>query len=254
MRASQRIAVIVPAFNEERLIESTLRGMPPWVDRIVVIDDASTDATAARAQDAARGDGRILLCRHAHNRGVGAALKTGYCAAAQDGADVIAVMAGDGQMDPADLPALLEPILSGAADYTKGNRLAHGAVRRAMPRARLIGNRTLSWLTRVALGVRVQDSQCGYTAISSGALAKIPIAALWEGYGYPNDLIARLAESGARLRDVTVRPVYASEISGIGLRHALGVIPFVIARACLRRVLPPVPGRARLSPASLEGK
>jgi dolichol-phosphate mannosyltransferase len=161
----------------------------------------------------------------------------GYEVAFARGAQVCAVMAGDAQMDPADLSRVLAPVLCGEADYVKGDRLSFPDARRRMPWTRWLGNTVLSWLTRLATGIAVRDSQCGYTAIARHTAARLPLASLWPRYGYPNDLLGMLAERGMRVRDVTVRPVYADEISGVGLRHALGVVPFVLGRVLLRRVL-----------------
>lgn len=233
MLGQAQIAVVVPAYNESLLIARTLRSIPRYVDRIVVVDDGSRDPTADRAL--AVGDPRVHVLRHARNRGVGAALKTGYRWAFAHGADLVVVMAGDGQMHPDDLPALLGPLLRGAADYCKGDRLSHPQVRARMPRLRYLGNHLLSALTRVCTGTRVRDSQCGYTALSRRGLDKLPLDALWEGYGYPNDLIGWLSLAGAPVADIVVRPVYGLERSGIGLRHALLVIPFVLARVAARR-------------------
>src|SRR5581483_11019979 len=109
------------------------------------------------------------------------------------GVDVAAVMAGDGQMDPADLPALLEPIAAGRVDYAKGNRFLVPGVWRAMPKARLAGNIALSLVTRVTSGYRqVFDWQCGYTAASRRALEVIDRSGMFPRYGYPNDVLARL--------------------------------------------------------------
>lgn len=234
MLENAKIAVVVPAYNEALLVARTLRGIPRFVDRVVVVDDGSSDATAQAVLGVA--DARVRLVRHEHNRGVGAALKTGYRVALEDGADVVAVMAGDGQMHPDDLQALLAPVLRGETDYAKGDRLSHPQARARMPRARYVGNHMLSALTRLATGLRVRDSQCGYTAIARRALERLPLAALWDGYGYPNDLLGLLRIGGARVHDVVVKPVYGEEKSGIGLRHALLVIPFVLLRVISRRM------------------
>lgn len=230
-----QIAVVVPAYNEALLIERTLRSIPGYVDQVLVIDDGSRDGTARVAGAVA--DPRVQVVRHVRNGGVGAALRTGYRLALDLGMDAVAVMAGDAQMHPDDLLALLSPVLAGHADYAKGDRLSHPEVRARMPWTRQLGNRVLSAFTRLATGMPVRDSQCGYTVLSRRALERLPLNALWRGYGYPNDLLGWLQTTGATVQDVTVRPVYGQELSGIGLRHALIVIPFVLLRVVLRRAL-----------------
>jgi glycosyltransferase involved in cell wall biosynthesis len=239
-----KVAVVVPAYNEARLIQRTLASIPHFVQHIVVVDDASRDATALRAR--AFGDRRVEVLRHGLNLGVGAAIVTGYRHAFAKGADVCVVMAGDAQMDPQDLSALLQPVLAGQADYSKGDRLSFPHARRHMPLARWLGNALLSRFTELATGLRVRDSQCGYTALARRAAARLPLEQLWPRYGYPNDMLAMLAAQHMRVRDVVVRPVYADEVSGIGLRHALFVVPYVLLRALVRRLarLP-----ARIEPA-----
>jgi glycosyltransferase involved in cell wall biosynthesis len=229
-----KVAVVVPAYNEARLIERTLASIPRYVEQIVVVDDGSRDATASLAERC--GDARVRVVRHEVNRGVGAAIVTGYRAAFERGVDVCVVMAGDAQMDPRDLSALLAPVLSGKADYAKGDRLSFPRAHRHMPLSRWLGNALLSRLTRLATGLVVRDSQCGYTALSKRAADKLPLDRLWPRYGYPNDLLGMLAERGLQVRDVVVRPVYADEASGIGLRHALWVIPYVLMRVLGRRL------------------
>jgi glycosyltransferase involved in cell wall biosynthesis len=229
-----RVAVVIPAFNEERAVTATVAGVPGFVDHVVVVDDASTDATSARAEAgaAARG-GAVEVVRHPVNRGVGAAIVTGYRRAAALGCDAAAVMAGDGQMDPADLPAVLDPLADGVADYVKGNRFTHREVWREMPPVRILGNLVLSTLTRVTSGYRhVFDSQCGYTAIHARAIAAVDFDGMFPRYGYPNDLLARLHVAGMRVVDVPVRPIYGPDWhSGINLATALHPISWVLLRS-----------------------
>ncbi|MEP7124989.1 MAG: glycosyltransferase family 2 protein [Byssovorax sp.] len=234
MIESARIAVVVPAFNEERWIAETIATVPGFVDHVVVVDDASSDATStvARASRATR----VEVIRHAENRGVGAAIVTGYRRARALGADVVAVMAGDGQMDPLDLPAVVRPIVDGEADYVKGNRLLHPGVLWTMPPARLAGTTVLAWLTRHAAGLSsLGDSQCGYTAISAAAIDALDLEAIWPRYGYPNDLLGALARERLRVREVTVRPVYRGEASGLRARHLI-TIGYLIGRVAYRRL------------------
>lgn len=229
-----RVAVVVPAYQEAMHISRTLDGLPDFVDRVFVVDDASTDHTAALVQ--ARGEGRVTLFRHTENRGVGAAIATGYARALEVGAEVVAVMGGDGQMDPCDLAPLLDPLCAGDAGYAKGNRLSWPGAHRLMPPSRWLGNHILSWLTRRVTGLRVHDSQCGYTAVTREGLMRIELDRLWPRYGYPNDLLGAFARADVPVAEVPVRPIYAGEKSGIRLRHALFVIPFVLLRVAVRRV------------------
>lgn len=234
MHRGKHIAVVVPAYREAERIGRVLARIPPLVDSVFVIDDGSDDETATAAR--AHGDGRVQVHRHDSNRGVGAAIATGYRLAFAGGADIAVVMAGDDQMDPRDLPSLVDPVCGEGVAYAKGNRLAWPGARQRMPLLRFVGNHVLSWLTRLVTGLEVQDSQCGYTALSARAVEAVDLERLWPRYGYPNDLLGALAASRLEVRDVPVRPVYAGEPSGIGWRHALLVIPFVLARVLGRRL------------------
>jgi glycosyltransferase involved in cell wall biosynthesis len=225
---------VVPAFNEERLIARALRGLPDFVEQVIVVDDASHDDTAEAAR--AVGDARVQVLRHARNGGVGRAIVTGYRAAFAQGADVCVVMAGDAQMDPRDLVQVVLPVVHGRADYVKGDRLSHPGVRARMPLTRWLGNTGLSLLTRLVTGLSVRDSQCGYTALSRRAFERLPLDTLWPRYGYPNDLLGLLGERKLVVCDVMVRPIYADERSGVGLRHAFLVVPYVLVRVLFRRL------------------
>jgi glycosyltransferase involved in cell wall biosynthesis len=229
-----RVDVVVPAWNEAPRIARVVRGVPSWVDGVVVVDDASTDGTGEAAR--AAGDARVEVIRHAVNRGVGAAIATGYRhALGRPGTpnDAFVVMAGDGQMDPRDLPSLVAPIARGEADYVKGDRFRVADTVRVMPRARRLGGLVLSWATSRAIGVPISDSQCGYTALARAACERLDLDALWPRYGYPNDLLSQLALRGLRIAEVPVRAIYADEVSRLKARH-VPVIAALIARAALR--------------------
>jgi glycosyltransferase involved in cell wall biosynthesis len=231
-----RVAVVVPAFNEELKVAATVRSVPAFVDHVLVVDDASHDGTFWEAVRLRRGG--LEVVRHPRNRGVGAAIATGYRRALELGVDVAAVMAGDGQMDPADLPSLLEPIADGRADYAKGNRFRSPSVWRAMPVARLAGNVALSLATRVTSGYfHLFDSQCGYTAASRRALAVIDRWGMFPRYGYPNDVLARLNAAGLAVEDVPVRAVYGPHWrSGIRPHMVVYPITFVLLRSLVWRL------------------
>ncbi|HVV52224.1 MAG TPA: glycosyltransferase family 2 protein [Polyangia bacterium] len=251
MFRSRRVAVVVPAFNEADKIASAIGVVPGFVDHVIVVDDGSSDATAACARAAAGPGARVEVIVHPVNRGVGAAIATGYARALELGADATAVMAGDGQMDPADLPRLLAPVVDGEADYAKGNRLAWPGGWRQIPPVRLVGNALLSWLTRLGSGYwRLFDSQCGYTVASRAALAALGPGRMFPRYGYPNDVLVRLGAAGARVVDVPVRPVYGPAWRS-GLRPSRVALPiaWLLLRAFARRLRGRVPAR----PASREG-
>ena len=244
-----RVAVVVPAFNEAARIADTIRSVPAYVDHVLVVDDASSDGTASAAARAGRVGLELIL--HARNRGVGAAIMTGYRRALALGADVVAVMAGDGQMHPDDLPALLGPVVSGHADYAKGDRLGWPGVAALMPGARRLGNHVLSWITRHTAGYPgLRDSQCGYTAASRGILGELALDRVWSRYGYPNDLLARLGAIRARVHDVPVRPVYAPGWRS-GIRPWMAVYPFafVLLRSLVWRLFRRAPHQDRVRPA-----
>jgi len=168
------IAVVVPAHNEEKMISQVLNTMPDFVDLVVVVDDASTDRTAEIVTSySLRPVSRVRLIQHDHNQGVGAAIITGYKVALAQDMDVVVVMNGDAQMDPDDLPRLVEPVVRDETDYAKGNRLFRGESWRMIPHHRYLGNSVLSLLTKIASGYwHVADSQTGYTVISRTALQR----------------------------------------------------------------------------------
>jgi glycosyltransferase involved in cell wall biosynthesis len=232
MLEGKRVAVVVPAHNEEDLLAGTIAGVPAFVDRIYVVDDASKDRTAARAREAAAADGRVEVVEHERNRGVGAAIATGYRRAIAERVDVTCVMAADGQMDPQDLASLVEPVARGEVDYAKANRLFTGQAWRLIPRHRYLGNAVLSLLTKIASGYwHVADSQSGYTAIRLETLEQLDLDRLYQRYGFPNDMLVQLNVWNARVRDVPSRPIYGvGERSGIRLYRVVPAISWLLLR------------------------
>lgn len=235
MYSEHRIAVVIPAYREERLLARTVAGVPSWVDLVVVVDDASPDGTWAVARTAAAGDDRVSPVRLGFNRGVGGAIAAGYRRARRLGADIAVVMAGDDQMDPADLPRLIEPIATGTADYVKGNRLEHPEAG-SMQLVRRAGTRVLAHLTAIVAGLgELDDSQCGYTALRLSVLDAVSLSEVYPRYGYPNDLLIRLALAGATIEEVPVRPVYGDEVSGFKPHHVVVPITSILLRGAARR-------------------
>lgn len=229
MLHERSIAVVVPAFQEALHIGRVIATMPRFVDAIYVVDDASTDGTREAALSAF--DPRVKVIRHDTRKGVGAAISTGYAVSTED---AVAVMAGDGQMAPEDLAAVVMPILRDQADYVKGERFWHHGVRRKMGLPRWIGGQVFSRLTSFAIGQHITDSQCGFTAIAQETLAELDLPGLWPSFGYPNDLLGQIAARGFRIREVPVQPIYGDETSKLRFRH-LPPFFFLIARAGLRR-------------------
>lgn len=212
------IGVVVPAYNEEKLIGRVIETMPGFVDKIVIVDDTSRDRTAevVRTYQNPATD-RVILVEHTTNQGVGGAIASGYKWCRDSGVDIAVVMAGDAQMDPDDLPDLLDPVVNDEVDYVKGNRLFTGDAWHIIPKWRYLGNSVLSLLTKIASGYwQIADSQTGYTAINQKALKTIDWDQMYKRYGQPNDLLVRLNIYNFRVKDVPVKPIYnIGEQSGI---------------------------------------
>jgi glycosyltransferase involved in cell wall biosynthesis len=225
MYKNKSIGVVVPAYNEERLIARVLDTMPAFVDKIVVIDDCSTDRTASivRAYVEAKPE-RVHFLVHTKNQGVGGAISTGYKWCRDQELDAIAVMAGDAQMDPGDLPSLLDPVVADEVDYAKGNRLISGEAWKKIPRVRYLGNAILSLLTKIASGYwHITDSQTGYTAANLKVLKSLNLDDIYKRYGMPNDMLVKLNIYNFRVCDVEIKPIYGiGEASGI---RPLRIIP-----------------------------
>ena len=236
----RRIAVIIPAFQEERLLPVTLAGIPDWVDLIIVVDDASTDRTREVAQQFtqnlnAQRKSHVRVLSLKENQGVGRAIAVGYLEAWGAGAEVAIVMGADAQMDPEELMILLEA-LQGQTAYVKGNRMSHPEVKSRMPWIRYVGNRTLSTVTGWLMGARwLSDAQCGYTALDLRYLPYIELAHLYPRYGFPNDLLLRLNEVGARVKQVDVTPIYGDEISKLSIPRVILPLAGVLVRGAWRR-------------------
>jgi glycosyltransferase involved in cell wall biosynthesis len=223
------IAVIVPAYNEEKLIGKVLKTVPTFIDHIVVVDDASSDRTGEVVRTHQQEDSRIIYLCHTKNEGVGGAIVTGYKWARDNEISISVVMAGDAQMDPKDLPKLLDPVVDGEVDYSKGNRLFTGRAWRVIPKTRYLGNAVLSFLTKIASGYwHVADSQSGYGAVTLEVLKAIDLDSVYKRYGMPNDFLVKLNVYHFRVRDVPVNPIY-----GIGERSGIKIYKVVFTLSSL---------------------
>jgi len=233
------VAVVVPAHNEEGLIGRVIETMPGCVDKIIVANDCSTDGTADIVREHGKRCERVVLIDLEKNEGVGGAIAAGYKWARDHEIDLTAVMAGDAQMDPDDLPALLEPVAEGRADYAKGNRLFYGNAWMMIPKVRYLGNSALSLMTKIASGYwHVADSQTGYTVASLEVLKTIDLDQIYKRYGMPNDMLVKLNIYDFRVCDVHVKPVYnIGEKSGIKLRKVLFTLPVLLFGLFIRRMV-----------------
>ncbi|HEU4391985.1 MAG TPA: glycosyltransferase family 2 protein [Blastocatellia bacterium] len=230
MYRDHSVAVVMPIHNEEAHAVRAIGRVPDYVDLVIAVDDGSGDGTWEQLSRIE--SGRLVRLRHAKNRGVGAATKTGYQHAIGASIDLIAVMDGDGQMDGRDLWRLLDRSIDGA-DYVKGNRFLHHSLA-AMPLSRLAGNTIFSWLTRRATGlVDPVDAQCGYAVIRHSALSRIKLNDLYDRYGFLNDMLFATERAGLRVESVPVRCIYGQEVSGI---NPLKVVPAILWLICRRYI------------------
>jgi len=236
MYKKKRITAVIPAYNEEKLIHRVIETMPAYVDSVIIVDDGSRDRTRDIVHDA--DDTRVTLFEHDMNRGVGAAVATGYTRFLEDKGDIAVVMNGDAQMAPDDMNALLDAVIDEGADFAKGNRLFTGEAWTMIPKVRYFGNSFLSFLTKIASGYwHVADSQTGYTAITRSMLEKLPLEKLYQGYGYPNHMLVLLNIEGARVKDVPVKPVYnIGEKSGIRYHKVIPRLSWLLVKSFFYRM------------------
>jgi len=287
MLNNKTIAVVVPAYNEEKQIGQVIKTMPEFVDRIIIVNDCSKDKTAEIVEEYIHKDktealhipsilnniqkdkynmadwvvqeymkkemiyftpsevvnvkpdnDRILLINLLENTGVGAAIARGYKWAKDHGIDCTAVMAGDGQMDPAELESICKPVVEEGIDYVKGNRLIHKSANIIIPKVRFFGNSVLSILTKFASGYwRVSDTQTGYTAISKGALSAIELHKIYKSYGMPNDMLVRLNIAMCTLKEVEIKPVYeVGEQSKMKIGKLIPRVSWLLLKSFYRRI------------------
>lgn len=239
MYKEKTVCVVVPAYNEEKLIGRVIETMPDYVDKVAIVDDKSSDKTVEIVRKyALESDDRIILIEHKKNEGVGGAISTGYKWARGNRMEATAVMAGDAQMDPADLPNLLDPVVSGEVDYAKGNRLFTGNAWQIIPKMRYLGNSYFSLLTKIASGYwHIADSQTGYSVISLKALEMLDLDKIYKRYGMPNDMLVKLNIYNFKVRDIPVRPVYnIGEISLIKVRKVVVTLSWLLLKNFLYRL------------------
>ena len=238
MYKDKRICVVIPAYNEETQIGKVIETMPDFVDSIVIVDDLSRDNTIKVVERYQQSNSKIVLLKHDKNQGCGGSLATGYEWAKENNYDVAVRMDGDGQMDPDDLPLILDPVVEDRVDYSKGNRLFTGEAYKKIPKVRYFGNAFLSLLTKIASGYwHVADFQSGYTAINKQALHTIAWGYMYKRFGQPNDLLVRLNIYNFRVADVPVKPIYnVGEKSGINIFKVIFTLSWLLMKLFLWRM------------------
>jgi len=223
MISGKKIFAIVPAYNEEKNVGKVVRGCKPYIDRVIVVDDASSDKT----YEVAKRFGAEVLKNKA-NQGVGASARNGFLRAVKEGADIMVVLAGDNQMDPKDIPNVVKPLLENRADFVKGTRFRkYKATKYGMPVYRFFGTIFLSLLTRILTGYKISDSNCGYVAINRQTVKDLNWKLIHQRYAFENSILANLSVLKKRVVEADVKPVYKQSISKMKMRtfipSALGV-------------------------------
>jgi dolichol-phosphate mannosyltransferase len=232
------IAAVIPAYNVERDIRSVLGGLPDYIKHIIVVNDASPDSSGELVAAAAKEDRRITLITHTQNQGVGGAMVSGFRKALELGAQVIIKLDGDGQMDPAHIPALIKPLIQGKADYVKGNRFRDFQSLGQMPLIRRLGNLGLSFLTKAATGYwGIFDPTNGFFAVRAEILAQLPLDKIDHGYYFETSMLANLYLLGALVMDVPVPARYGNETSNLSIRRTLIEFPLKLLGTFLQRIL-----------------
>ena len=230
----QSIAIIIPCYRVERHIADVIRSIPQSYRTIICVDDASPDGTAAAIESL--NDSRVTLLRHASNRGVGGAMKSGYTEAIRRGAGICVKMDGDGQMSAGDIGVLVAPLLKGVADYSKGNRFVDLHALRNMPTTRLVGNAFLSFASKLACGYwNMLDVSNGFTAVTSTMVRRMELGRISERYFFEASMLVELNILRARVADVEVPARYGDEQSSLRVSQVAATFPALLLRGLLRR-------------------
>ena len=233
--AGARIGVVIPAYRVAQQIETVVRGIPPWIESIIVVEDASPDDTAERVEGVR--DPRVKLLRHERNQGVGGAMATGFAEAVRRGLDIVVKMDGDGQMDPVYLPAILAPLLENRADMVKCNRYSSLAHVKEMPTVRLVGNAGLTFLVKSASGYwNTFDPANGYIAVRTAVLERIDLDRLPKRYYFESGFLVELGILRAAVVDVPMTARYGDEISSLSVPRTLVEFPPRLLKGLVRRL------------------
>jgi len=230
-----KTAIVIPAYKVRDSIEQVIVGIPAFIDHIIVVDDACPEGSGRLAQQVC--DRRVTTIFHEKNQGVGGAVVTGYRKAIEFHCDIIIKMDGDGQMKPQYIESLIRPLISGKADYTKGNRYHNFQSLKTMPKIRLIGNNLLSFFVKACSGYwNVMDPVNGYTAVTRDMLEKLDIHNIARGYFFESDMLLKLNLINAVVNDVPIPAEYNSEKSSLKILNTMLTFPGQLVLGLLKRI------------------
>ncbi len=237
-RKSTVLGVVIPCYNVADHIYGVVHSIPDDIDHIVLVNDRSIDNTSQVIKELISNDKRVICCEHSHNQGVGGAMITGFKLALDLGCEYIFKLDGDGQMDPKYLPKLLEPLVSGKYQFSKGNRFNDFKALKKMPFPRRFGNLFLSFMIKAASGYwSVFDPTNGFFCIKRETLERLSLARIEKRYFFESSLLIELFYTGARIYDVPIPAIYGEEKSNLSEAHSLWTFPFKILKATIRRII-----------------
>ncbi len=230
------VAVVIPSYKVKAHILKVISGIGPEVKLIYVVDDQcpehSGDFVKANCKDP-----RVKVLYNTKNQGVGGAVITGYKQAMADKAMVIVKLDGDGQMDAALIPKLIEPLRTSQADYVKGNRFYDLAFLRQMPFMRKLGNSGVSFMNKAASGYwNIMDPSNGFTAIHRNALESLPLDRIDKRFFFESDILFRLNTIRAVVAEMPMRAVYGDEKSNLKLHRVAFQFPFKYFGRMIKRI------------------
>ena len=230
------ITVVIPCYKVSNHILGVLDKIGQEVDRIFVVDDLCPEKTGGLVKHKCT-DQRVKVLFNNTNLGVGGATIRGINEALSESSEIIIKVDGDGQMDPGLIPTLIEPLLNAQADFTKGNRFHQPEYWRSMPKARLLGNSGLSFISKLSSGYwSLMDPTNGFFAIHETVAREISWEKLSPRYFFESDLLYHLSLSRAVIKSIPMPCHYGDEKSNLSLWKALLEFPFLHSNRFAKRL------------------
>jgi glycosyltransferase involved in cell wall biosynthesis len=233
-----KIAVIIPCHNVANHIEGVISSLPEIITHIITVNDCSSDQTEEIILELQKENQKIIYLQHSKNQGVGGAMLTGYKKSLELNSEITIKIDGDGQMDAANIPLLIKPIIQNKADFTKGNRFRDFRALKQMPMSRRIGNLGLSFMIKAASGYwNIFDPTNGYTALGIEALKSINLDKLHKRYFFESSMLIELYNANAVVYDIPMKAIYGDEVSGLSRSKTLFEFPPKLLKAFVKRIL-----------------